>query len=116
MSNLITKLIVCPIGVIIAWFIFPIEFAYFYQPIILGAVLAIVGRMMEKIILRKETMTLALIADFLATAVIVYFVTPFFVGGQVNFWGAVLTALLLGVTEIPQHRALVKGKQEEVVA
>ncbi|WP_246050043.1 DUF2512 family protein [Aquibacillus sediminis] len=115
-GNLIAKLIICPIAVVIAWFLFPIDFAYFYQPIILGVVLAIVGRVMERMLLRRETMTLALIADFVAAAALVYFITPFFVGGEVTFWGAVLTALLIGLTEIPQHRALVKDKREEVIA
>src|SRR5690625_6550498 len=74
MTGLIVKLIVCPIGIIFASWIFPnVNFAYWYQPIILGVVLAFVGYFMEVLMLREETNWLSTLIDFIVATAIVYF-------------------------------------------
>lgn len=104
MTGLIVKLIVCPIGIILASWIFPnVNFAYWYQPIILGIVLAFVGYFMEVLMLREDTNWLSTLMDFIASTAIVYFGAMFFVDTVVTFWGAVLTGALIAVTEIFQH-------------
>lgn len=104
MAGLIVKLIVCPIGIIVASWIFPnVNFANWYQPIMLGIVIAFVGYFMERIMLREDTNWISTIADFVVSSALVYFGAMFFDNANVTFWGAILTGALLAVTEIFQH-------------
>ncbi|MGO4889601.1 DUF2512 family protein [Anaerobacillus sp. MEB173] len=109
MLGLIVKIFVCPITVMIAWLIFPnVEYSALYQPIIVGLILAIAAHMMEVVILRKGTFWISTIVDFIAATLIVYFVSLFQVA-QVTFFGAILAAVLLSVTELAQHNWLIKS-------
>ncbi|GGB33071.1 DUF2512 family protein [Virgibacillus dakarensis] len=104
MSGFIVKLIVCPVGIILASWIFPnVDFAYWYQPIIIGVVLAVIGYFMEVWMLRENTNWLSTAIDFIVASLVVYFGAMLFVDTNVTFWGAVLTGLLIGITEIFQH-------------
>ncbi|MRH43771.1 DUF2512 family protein [Aquibacillus halophilus] len=112
MTGLLIKLVVCPITIIIAWMLFPnVDFGYWYQPIILGVLLAFVGHLMELLLLNEKTVVFSTFMDLVASIIIVYYVSIFFVNTYVTFWGAVLTSVLLGVTEIVQHRWLVQNGQ-----
>src|SRR5690625_4802908 len=103
-SGLIVKLLVCPIGIILASWIYPnVNFAYWYQSIIIGVVLAFVGFFMEVLMLREDTNWLSTLIDFIVSTAIVYFGAMFFVNSAVTFWGAILTGALIAVTEIFQH-------------
>ncbi|WP_106497450.1 DUF2512 family protein [Lentibacillus sp. Marseille-P4043] len=115
MSGFIVKLIVCPIGVILASWIFPnVDFAYWYQPIIIGVVLAVIGYFMEVLMLKESTNWLSTGLDFIVTTLVVYYGSMFFTDSAVTFWGAVLTGLLIAVTEIFQHYWLLEtGKTEK---
>ena len=117
MTGLVVKLIVCPIGIILASWIFPnVNFANWFQPIILGIVLAFIGHFMEVAMLRENTNWISTLIDFIVSSVVVYFGALFFAGAVVTFWGAVLTGALLAVTEIFQHYWLLgsgrAGKKE----
>lgn len=104
MSGFIVKLIVCPIGIILASWIFPnVNFAAWYQPIIIGVVLAVIGYYMEVGMLRKNTNWVSTAIDFVVTTLVVYFGAMLFNGTHVTFWGAVLTGIIIGITEIFQH-------------
>ncbi|HLR51344.1 MAG TPA: DUF2512 family protein [Candidatus Avamphibacillus sp.] len=120
MMGLVVKLIVAPVGIILASWIFPnVNFANWYQPIILGIVAAIIGHLMEVAMLRKNTNVMTLIADFVVSSAIVYFGAMFFMNSYVTFWGALLTGALLGVTEIFQHNWLLhsgRAKKEDTVS
>src|SRR5699024_11705160 len=98
---LVVKLIVAPVGIILASWIFPnVNFANWYQPIILGIVAAIIGHLMEVAMLRKNTNVMTLIADFVVSSAIVYFGAMLFMTSYVTFWVALLIDALLGLTEI----------------
>ncbi|SES79427.1 Protein of unknown function [Oceanobacillus limi] len=118
MAGLLVKLLVCPIGIIIASWIFPnVNYAYWYQPIVLGVILAFIGYFMEILILREDTNWLSIFMDFIASTVIVYFGTMLFVNAEITILGAVLTGALLAVTEIFQHNWLInsgRAKKETV--
>lgn len=118
--GLIIKLIVAPIGFIIASWLFPnINFANWHQPLILGIVAALVGYLLEVAMLREDTNTIMLIIDFVVSSAIVYFGSMFFINSYVTFWGALLTGVVLAVTEIFQHNWLLNSgrarKQDTVI-
>ncbi|WP_200411883.1 DUF2512 family protein [Virgibacillus salexigens] len=110
MIALIIKLIVCPTMVVFSDLIFPnVNYSAFHQPIIVGITLAVIGHAMEALLLTKNTFWLSLVLDFIAAILIVYFVSLFFQNTIVTFFGAFLTALVLGVTEIVHHRWLLQS-------
>lgn len=114
MLGLIVKLFVCPITVTIATFIFPnVNYANLWQPIVVGLVLAVSAHMMELFILQKGTFWFSTALDFLAATLIVYVVSLFFDTAAVTFFGALLTAVLLSITELVQHNWLIKSERTQ---
>ncbi|MEQ6377995.1 hypothetical protein RZN25_14345 [Bacillaceae bacterium S4-13-56] len=109
MFGLITKLIVCPLTVWISSLLFEsVYFPYTYQPLLLGAVIGIIAHIMELWMLRKDTVLRADLLDFVSAILLVYVLSPFMEGAEVTFLGAVWVGVILGITELPQHRLLVK--------
>ncbi|HLS09988.1 DUF2512 family protein [Lentibacillus sp.] len=114
MAGLIVKLLICPIGLYAASWIFPnVDFGYWYQPIILGVILAFVGYYLERVMLREETNWLSVGVDFIVSTLIVYFGAMLFTDTAVTFFGAVLAGALLAVTEIFQHNWLLHNDRIE---
>lgn len=109
MSGFIIKLFVCPLTIFFAELVFPnVNYTAFYQPIIVGLVLAVSAHMMEVLLLKKGTFWISTILDFIAATLIVYFVSLFQVA-TVTFFGSILTAFILTITEIVQHRWLIRS-------
>lgn len=117
--GLIVKLIVAPIGIILASWIFPnVNFEYWYQPVLLGFVVAIVGHLLEVAMLRKDTNWIMTILDFVISAAIVYFGALLFANSSVTFWGSLLTGALLAVAEYFEHNWLLdshRARDEDTV-
>lgn len=109
MAGLLVKLIVCPLTVIFAAYIFlNVNYTVLYQPIIVGLILALSAHMMEVFLLKEGTFWMSTIMDFIVATLIVYFVSLFQVA-TVTFFGAILTALVLTLTEIVQHQWLIRS-------
>ena len=109
MSSLLLKIFICPIGIILsAWLIPGIEYSGYYQPVTVGLILAIVGVLMEYILLKKGTLWFSTLMDFAATVIIVYFISNWFTTAYVTFLGAVLVGALLAVIEYFVHLWLIK--------
>ncbi|OYD08253.1 DUF2512 family protein [Paludifilum halophilum] len=117
MIGLLVKLIVCPSVVLLSTAMFAdVYYPYIYQPIIVGLVLAVVGHMMELLLLKRGTFWLSNIMDFIAATAIVYFSAFFFAGAQMTVIGALLTGFLLTVAEYFQHLWLIRtGKTQKAV-
>lgn len=114
MTGFIMKIILLPLVVAICSGIFGnVDYVSWYQPIAVGIVLAIVGQLMEVMMLRRNTTVMTDIADFIVAAILVYFVSQFLDGARVTFWGAILTALVITLVEIPVHRWLVRSGRAE---
>ncbi|MFZ5986053.1 MAG: DUF2512 family protein [Bacillota bacterium] len=110
MTGLLMKLVICPVTLLISDVLFNgVNYYNIYQPIIVGIVLAVAAHMMELLLLRKGTLRMSNIADFIAAFAIVYlsqFLLPF---AAVTFTGALFTAALLTITEHFQHLYLIKS-------
>lgn len=110
MSSLLMKIIMCPVAVIIASFLFPnVDYLNIWQPIIVGLILAVAGVLMEYMILKRGTLWISTFADAVVSLVIVYFVSNWFPGAEVTFFGALLTAVLLGIIEYFTHLWLIQS-------
>jgi uncharacterized membrane protein YeaQ/YmgE (transglycosylase-associated protein family) len=109
MMGLLIKLVVCPITVIFASYLFPtMSYGAIYQPIIVGLILAAAGHIMELFLLKPGTFWISTFADFIAATLIVYIVSMFFEAAYVTFVAALFTGFLLAVTEYFQHQWLLK--------
>lgn len=106
------KIIMCPLVVILASYLFPnVNYSALSQPIVVGLVLALAGTMMEYLFLREGTLWMNTGMDFVASSVIVYFMTLFFIGARVTVLGAILTGLLLAITEHFTHVYLIQSSK-----
>lgn len=109
MTGFILKLIGCPLLVYIADLFIPgVRYANIVQIILVGVIIAIVGHLMEVLLLRSTTITMSTILDFLAAFAIVYLSQFFLPGAAITFAGALLTALIIAIAEYAQHLYLTK--------
>ncbi|WP_077618785.1 DUF2512 family protein [Bacillus sinesaloumensis] len=114
MRNLLMKIILLPLIVALCSAVFDnVDLVAWYQPIGIGVLLAIIGHLMEKAILRRNTTVMTDIADFITAALVVYFLSLFYDGARVTFGGAILTALVITLVEIAMHRWLVRSGRTE---
>ena len=111
MTGIILKIIFCPIAVAAVSFVLPTHIYYpsFYYPLFVGLVIALVGHAMEIMLLQSETVWLSTMLDIGAAALITYFSQYLLDGSYVTFWGAFITALVVGATEHLQHSYLVSS-------
>ncbi|WP_042223632.1 DUF2512 family protein [Oceanobacillus manasiensis] len=110
MTGMLLKLIITPLGIIIASWLLPnVQFAYWYQPILIGALLAVIGYTAELMLLSKKTKGSVLALDFVISAVGIYIGAWVFANTGVTPLGAILTAVLLVITEIFQHNWLIQS-------
>lgn len=115
MTGLVVKLIVCPLTIFLSDALFPqVYYPFVYQPILIGIIVAIVAYALEVMILKRGTLWISTFADFIGAAVIVYFVTLLLPGATITVTGALLTALVLALTEHIQHIWLIStGRTKE---
>lgn len=115
MTSLLMKIIACPLVLFVASWLFPnVEFGAFYQIVVVGLILAVVGVLMEYLLLREGTLWISTILDFVVSTLILYLIANMFAGAAVTFFGAVLTSILLGVVEYFAHLFLIKsGKTQK---
>lgn len=109
MAGLLVKLIVSPIVLLLSAFLFrDVYYPSLYQPIFVGLVLAVAGHLMEVYLLKKTTFWFMLLMDYFTAAFIIYISSFFFLGSQITWTGAFLSAFLIAITEYFQHRWLIQ--------
>ncbi|WP_180994260.1 DUF2512 family protein [Bacillus sp. Marseille-P3661] len=114
MKSFLMKLILCPIIIgLCSWLLANINYSYFYQPIVIGAVIAAVGTLMEYMLLTRERIWLSTIMDFIAATLIVYFLTNFYETAAITFGGALTIGIVIAIVEHFTHSYLVRSGQTE---
>lgn len=116
MTSLWMKLFAGPIGIALsAWLFTGMEFAVWYQPVVVGLIWAAVGLLIDFLSLRRGTLWLTLLLDFVVAVPLVYLVTLFFEGALVSFLGALETGMLLVIIEYFVHSYLIRtGEAMEI--
>ncbi|UOE96098.1 MULTISPECIES: DUF2512 family protein [Bacillaceae] len=111
MLGLVVKLFVFPTFVILSSFIFPqVYYANLFQPIVVGLLLAVSAHIIELFILKKGTLWISTVADFVAITILTFFLSLIlFPTSYVMLSGAMLTALVLSITEVLQHLWLIQS-------
>lgn len=110
MTSLILKLIIYPLTIFFSNYIFTsINFAYTYQWILLGIILAVVSHILDLFFLRPRMLWMNNLLDFFAAVAIIYVSQFIFAGETITLLGASLVAVLLNVIELLQHLYLIKS-------
>lgn len=111
MKGLFVKLIACPTIVYTSGLIFTqVYFPAWYQPVLLGIVLAVMAHVMEMVLFHPGRVWVMTALDFMGAAVLVYAAGLVFPAASITVIGAVLTALLLAISELIQHMWLVSSE------
>jgi len=115
MTGLIIKLFASPIMIGLAAFLLPnVNYTSVIQPIVVGIIVAVAGHLLEVLLLKEDTISISTVLDFISATLIVFIVSRFFFNAEVTFYGALLTGILIALSEIPQHIYLVKsGRTQE---
>ncbi|MCJ7842178.1 YndM family protein [Lederbergia sp. NSJ-179] len=108
MLNVVIKVIVVPLILILASRLLPnVHFPYLYQPLVTGVILAIVGYLLELVLLKRGTFWISLAVDFIVSWIFLYTFVYFFQGAYITAWGTILTAALLTAVEFFMHLWLI---------
>ena len=108
MTGLIIKVFAFPLVIFLSDYFLPaIRYTSLYQPVFIGIALALVAHMLEKVILKRGTLWLSTIADFLIALPIIYFSQFLFPHSLITWTGAALAAFLLSLAEILVHLFLI---------
>ncbi|WP_438448326.1 DUF2512 family protein [Gorillibacterium sp. sgz5001074] len=110
MTSFVFKLIINPVALWLSALLFDgLEFGRWTQPIILGAVIAVAGIVLELLFLKRGTLWISTVLDWAAVTMLVYYITPMFDGAVSNFTGSLLTGLLFAFVEYFLHRYLISA-------
>lgn len=110
MTSFLIKIVVCPLVVALMASILPnASYAFYYQVITVGIVLALFGTIMEYAFLEKGKLWFNNILDFIASTLIVYFVSLLFATSRVTFFAALIIGFTLAITEHFTHKFLIES-------
>lgn len=104
-TNFILKLVLAPVIVILCDLLSPyqINYASVYEAILIGLAIAIVGFAVEWLMLRRGTLWITTISDFVFTLCIVFFGSMVFNDARVSTAGALIISLIFGIMEYFIH-------------
>lgn len=109
MAGLLVKLLISPIVLLLSALLFrDVYYPSFYQPILVGLVIAIAGHIMEIYLLKRNSFWFLFILDYFTAAFLIYISSFFFPYSQVTWTGAFLSAFLFAIAEFFQHRWLIQ--------
>lgn len=113
MTGLIMKIIISPLVVYLTSLAFPrlVHYPAISQPIAIGLILALAGHVIELFLLKKGTVWFSTAVDLVAATLILYALSPLFPWSRITLGGAIITSLILAVTEHLQHVYLVKAEK-----
>lgn len=110
MTSLISKLILYPFVVAIAAYMYTgLEFGVYYEPFLLGTVLATAATLVEFLLLKRGTFWMSTWLDLLLFTIGVYYITTAFPDTNVTFMGALFAGMLLTFIEYPIHKYLIRS-------
>lgn len=91
-----------------------VDFTGWFQAVVMGVILAIIGHLMEVLLLRPGRLWTMTILDFFATAALAYIGQWFLPGTFITVIGALLLSSFLTIVEYYLHRWLIyHGKTEK---
>jgi hypothetical protein len=116
LAGFLAKLIICPVVVVVSSLVFSerIHYNSIFHPVITGLVLAVLTHAIETYFLKPGRVLIIATTDFISSSLAVYLLSLVFAGSRVIFSGAVLTGILLALTEYFEHVFLVmRGRAQK---
>ena len=113
MTGLIMKLIFTPFLLLATNYFLGFNYTT-TQSVLVGFIIAVVGHMMEVLVLKRGTLWISTVSDLVVAFAIIYLSQFFFANVIVTLSDALITALILAVIEYLQHSILIKtGKTKK---
>lgn len=114
MVGFIMKVIMLPVIVAFSdFFLANVDYGTLFRAVVVGLILAVVGQLMEVLMLRRGTIWTSTVLDFVVAYAVVYFSQYFFPGAAVSFVGAFIIAVVIGLVEYLEHTWLVRSGRAE---
>lgn len=114
MPGLLAKLILCPVTILASDMLFNnVNYGNVYQALIVGAIVALAGYLIEWILLQRGSLWITNITDFVVGFFIVYATQFLLLDTYISFFGAVLVSLLLLLTENAEHLYIIRSGRTE---
>lgn len=114
MAGFWAKIILYPVILLVSDFLFnSVNYSNIYQPLAVGAVIAIFGHLMELLLLQGGRLWVNNTLDFIAALFIVYASQIVMTGAYISVFGAILVSLFILLTENIQHLYLIRGGKAE---
>ncbi|MGC5328854.1 DUF2512 family protein [Brevibacillus sp. SYSU BS000544] len=114
MAGFIMKVIMLPIIVALSdYFLANVDYGSLYRAVMVGVILAIVGQLMEVMILKRGTIWTSTVLDFVTAFAVIYFSQYFFPGAGVTVLGAFIVSVVIGLVEYLTHTWLVRSGRAE---
>ena len=108
------KIILVPVVLAISDYMFPnLNYGTLTQAVLTGLVIAVVGQLMEVILLRRGTVFASTVLDFFVAFLVVYLSQYVFAGSRTTLVGAFIVAVVIGVVEHIEHIWLVRSGRAE---
>ncbi|UOQ94316.1 YndM family protein [Halobacillus shinanisalinarum] len=113
MTSLLVKIVTLPIVLILAmYFLESVNYGSIWQPIMVAIVLTAIGIVMEYMLLKDEgSLWKSTILDFITSFIIIWGFSNIFAGAEVTFVGALLTSLVIGISEYLLHKHLISTRK-----
>ena len=113
--NFITRLIFYPLVVFISDLLSPkINFSQFWQVIVLGIIIAILGYSTDNLLLDRISVLITTWTDTAIFTLVIWASSTIFINSYITFAGALFTGILLGFSEYVEHRSLLKSRRRTI--
>ncbi|MCP3029154.1 DUF2512 family protein [Halobacillus sp. A5] len=117
MTSVWVKVFVLPVLLILAsYFLDNVQFGAFWQPLLVAAVLILVGVPMENRWLRKGNLISGVLMDVISAFFIIWGLSNMFNTASVTFTGAFLISCVIGLCELVLHKYLLSNDQPAPVS
>lgn len=114
MVGFIMKIIMVPVALVLSDYVFPnLNYGTLTQAVLTGLVIAVIGHLMEVMLLHRGTVFTSTVIDFFTAFLVIYVSQFVFAGSRITLVGAFMAALVIGVVEHMTHIWLVRSGRTE---
>ncbi|MGD8189908.1 DUF2512 family protein [Brevibacillus ginsengisoli] len=113
-QGFIMKVILVPVLLVLSDYVFPnLNYGNLTQAVLTGLVIAVIGQLMEVMLLHKGTVFTSTVLDFFVSFLVIYLSQFVLAGTRITLVGAFMAALVIGVVEHVEHIWLVQSGRTE---
>ncbi len=109
MISLVVKIVTVPLVIFIALYASSeLQYDAIWQSLLIIFILICSGLLLESFLLKRISLWLSVLLDFIASFLILYIISNLLEGAHVSLIGAIVLALILAFAEYFLHRFLIR--------